>query len=48
MSSSTSVESIAYPWLPAEDATVGTPVEIVYFGERYPAQVVSEPRSIQR
>jgi glycine cleavage system aminomethyltransferase T len=37
-------ESIAYAWLPAEHASHGTPVEIAYFGEHYPAQVVSEPR----
>ena len=37
-------ESIAYAWLPAEHANPGTPVEIAYFGEHYPAQIVSEPR----
>jgi glycine cleavage system aminomethyltransferase T len=37
-------ESITYAWLPAEHASHGTPVEIAYFGEHYPAQVVSEPR----
>jgi glycine cleavage system aminomethyltransferase T/glycine/D-amino acid oxidase-like deaminating enzyme len=37
-------ESIAYAWLPAEHASHGTPVEIAYFGEHYPAQEVSEPR----
>jgi glycine cleavage system aminomethyltransferase T len=41
-------ESIAYAWLPGEHATPGTPVEIQYFGERYPARVVSEPRLIRR
>ena len=33
---------IAYAWLPATP-TVGTPVEIEYFGRRIPATVVAEP-----
>ena len=35
--------SIAYGWLPAETARVGTPLEIVSFGERLPATVAAEP-----
>jgi glycine cleavage system aminomethyltransferase T/glycine/D-amino acid oxidase-like deaminating enzyme len=33
---------LAYAWLPA-DAVGGTPVEVEYFGERYPAMVRSGP-----
>ena len=36
-------QSIAYGYLPEEYATPGTPVEIQYFGERYPATVTKEP-----
>lgn len=35
--------SIAYAWLPPELASVGTSVEIGYFGERLPATVTAEP-----
>lgn len=35
--------SIAYGYLPAESAEVGTPVEVEYFGRRYPARVAPEP-----
>ena len=34
---------IAYAWLPDELAAEGTPVEIEYFGERYPATVSPDP-----
>ena len=34
---------IAYAYLPAEQATEGTEVEIEYFGERLPATVRAEP-----
>ena len=34
---------IAYGYLPAELAVEGTPVEVEYFGERYPATVAPEP-----
>jgi dimethylglycine oxidase len=34
---------IAYGYVPASRATPGTPVEIEYFGERYPAAVSDEP-----
>jgi dimethylglycine oxidase len=37
-------ESLAYAYLPADLATVGLAVDIEYFGERYPATVVDEPR----
>jgi glycine cleavage system aminomethyltransferase T len=35
--------SIAYGYLPSELATVGTKVEVEYFGERHRATVVREP-----
>ena len=35
--------SIAYAYLPAEHAEVGTSVEVEYFGRRYPATVSEEP-----
>jgi glycine cleavage system aminomethyltransferase T len=35
--------SIAYGWLPAAAAVVGTAVEIESFGERLPATVAAEP-----
>jgi dimethylglycine oxidase len=35
--------SIAYAWLPAGAATVGTRVAIRYFGEDLPATVTAEP-----
>lgn len=34
---------IVYGYLPAELAVTGTPVEVEYFGERYPATVADEP-----
>jgi glycine cleavage system aminomethyltransferase T len=34
---------IAYGYLPADVAAVGTPVEVEYFGERFPATVSVEP-----
>lgn len=34
---------IAYAWLPAAVAVPGTPVEVEYFGDRYPAVVTSGP-----
>lgn len=37
-------ESLAYAFLPVEHATEGTEVAVEYFGERFPATVVSEPR----
>jgi glycine cleavage system aminomethyltransferase T len=37
-------ESLAYAYLPAGYAVIGTVVEVEYFGERFPAAVVSEPR----
>jgi glycine cleavage system aminomethyltransferase T len=37
-------ESLAYAYLPRENAMEGTAVEVEYFGERHPAAVVSEPR----
>jgi glycine cleavage system aminomethyltransferase T len=33
--------AIAYAWLPVLEP--GTPVEVEYFGERYPATVAAEP-----
>jgi glycine cleavage system aminomethyltransferase T len=35
--------SLAYAWLPVEQAAVGTAVEIGYFGARYRAVVTEEP-----
>ena len=37
-------ESLAYAWLPLDDAAEGANVEVEYFGDRFPAEVVSEPR----
>jgi len=37
-------ESLAYTYLPAGRAEEGTVVEVEYFGDRFPAAVVSEPR----
>ncbi len=37
-------ESLAYAYLPAGCAEEGTMVEVEYFGDRFPAMVVSEPR----
>jgi glycine cleavage system aminomethyltransferase T/glycine/D-amino acid oxidase-like deaminating enzyme len=37
-------ESLAYAYLPAGSAEEGTMVEVEYFGARFPATVVSEPR----
>ena len=37
-------ESIAYGYLPVEYAVEGTNVQVMYFGQRYSAKVVSEPR----
>jgi dimethylglycine oxidase len=37
-------ESLAYAYLPARCAAEGTVVEMEYFGERFAAAVVSEPR----
>jgi dimethylglycine oxidase len=37
-------ESLAYAYLPAGCAEEGTMVEVEYFGDRFPAVVVSEPR----
>jgi glycine cleavage system aminomethyltransferase T len=37
-------ESLAYAYLPAGRAGEGTMVEVQYFGDRFPATVVSEPR----
>ena len=37
-------ESLAYAYLPAGCAEEGTVVEVEYFGDRFPAAVVSEPR----
>ena len=37
-------ESIAYGYLPIEYAVEGTNVQVMYFGERYGATVVKEPR----
>jgi dimethylglycine oxidase len=37
-------ESLAYAYLPAACAEEGTMVEVQYFGDRFPATVVSEPR----
>jgi 4-methylaminobutanoate oxidase (formaldehyde-forming) len=36
-------QSIAYGYLPVELATPGTPVEVLWFGERVPATIVREP-----
>ena len=36
-------QSLAYAWLPAEQATSGTRVQIGYFGDRYRAVVTDEP-----
>ena len=35
--------TIAYGYLPLDDAAIGTRVMIDYFGEQYPAEVVAEP-----
>jgi glycine cleavage system aminomethyltransferase T len=35
--------SIAYAWVPPENAGVGDRLEIEYFGRRYPATVTEEP-----
>jgi glycine cleavage system aminomethyltransferase T len=35
--------SIAYGYVPVEHAVEGTPVEIYFFGERYPVTVSREP-----
>jgi len=35
--------SIAYAWVPPEQAEVGNALEIEYFGRRYPATVAEEP-----
>jgi glycine cleavage system aminomethyltransferase T len=37
-------ESLAYAWLPIENAAEGSNVAVEYFGERLAASVVSEPR----
>jgi glycine cleavage system aminomethyltransferase T len=37
-------ESLAYTYLPVGSAEEGTVVEVEYFGDRFPAAVVSEPR----
>jgi len=37
-------ESLAYAYLPAGRAAEGTIVEVEYFGDRFAATVVSEPR----
>ena len=37
-------ESLAYAYLPADHAVEGTTVEVEYFGDRFAATVVSEPR----
>jgi len=37
-------ESLAYAYLPASCAEEGRTVEVEYFGDRFPAAVVSEPR----
>jgi glycine cleavage system aminomethyltransferase T/glycine/D-amino acid oxidase-like deaminating enzyme len=37
-------ESLAYAYLPTACAEEGTVVEVQYFGDRFPATVVSEPR----
>jgi glycine cleavage system aminomethyltransferase T len=37
-------ESLAYAYLPVEDAVEGADVEVEYFGDRFPAEVVGEPR----
>ena len=37
-------ESLAYAYLPADDAVEGAEVAVEYFGDRFPAEVVSEPR----
>jgi glycine cleavage system aminomethyltransferase T len=37
-------ESLAYAYLPADDAAEGAGVEVEYFGDRFRATVVSEPR----
>jgi glycine cleavage system aminomethyltransferase T len=37
-------ESIVYGYLPLDYAAVGTSVQVMYFGVRYDATVVSEPR----
>jgi glycine cleavage system aminomethyltransferase T len=37
-------ESLVYAYLPAGCAEEGTRVEVEYFGDRFPAVVVSEPR----
>ncbi|HEX2171137.1 MAG TPA: aminomethyltransferase family protein, partial [Dehalococcoidia bacterium] len=37
-------ESLAYAYLPAGHATEGTTVEVEYFGDRFAATAVSEPR----
>ena len=37
-------ESLAYAYLPVDDAVAGADVEVEYFGDRFPAEVVSEPR----
>jgi glycine cleavage system aminomethyltransferase T len=37
-------ESLVYAYLPAGCAREGTMVEVEYFGDRFPAAVVSEPR----
>ena len=36
-------QSIAYGYLPLDRAVDGTPVEIYYYGQRYPATVRPEP-----
>jgi dimethylglycine oxidase len=36
-------QSIAYAWVAPEYAGVGNPLEIEYFGRRYPATVAEEP-----
>ena len=34
---------LAYGYLPLEFAAAGTQVEVIYFGQRYPATVTTEP-----
>jgi glycine cleavage system aminomethyltransferase T len=36
-------QSIAYGYLPLNNAEVGTPLEVYYYGERYPATVRADP-----
>jgi glycine cleavage system T protein len=36
-------KGIVYGYLPVQYAAVGTPVEVEYFGKRYPASVAQEP-----